>query len=86
MQAYNYSYSRQHFAEVMDKVNEDHAPILVTRQKGKPVVIMSLDEYNSLEETSYLLRSPKNAQRIMTALTQVRRGKSKEHKLIDDAD
>ncbi|AMK76154.1 MULTISPECIES: type II toxin-antitoxin system Phd/YefM family antitoxin [Methylomonas] len=86
MDAINYSYTRQHFAEVMDKVNGDHAPILVTRQKGKPVVIISLDEYNSLEETAYLLRSPNNAKRLLSALEQVRKGGSQERSLIEAED
>ena len=86
MNVVNYSYTRQHLTEVMDKVNDDHAPLLVTRQQGKPVVIISLEEFNSLEETAYLLKSPKNAKRIMEALEQIRKGESKEHKLIDDAD
>ncbi|CAN5209757.1 YoeB-YefM toxin-antitoxin system antitoxin YefM [soil metagenome] len=86
MQTMNYSYTRQHFAEIMDKVNDDHAPMLITRQKGKPVVMISLEEYNSLEETTYLLRSPKNAKRIMAALEQIRKGEGKEHGLIEDVD
>ena len=61
MQTINYTTARAHLAETMDRVNEDRAPLLVTRQKGEPVVMMSLAEYNALEETAYLLRSPANA-------------------------
>lgn len=53
MDAINYSYTRQSFAKVMDRVNEDRAPVLITRQKGEPVVMMSLREFNALRETSH---------------------------------
>lgn len=86
MEAVNYSYTRQHFADVMDKVNDDHAPILVTRQKGKPVVMMSLDDYNALEETAYLLRSPGNASRLIGAIEQLRQGGGAVRQLSDHAD
>ena len=61
MDTMTYSYTRQNFANVMDRVNDDRAPLLITRQQGKPVVMMSLDDFNALEETAYLLRSPANA-------------------------
>ena len=54
MDTMSYSYTRQHFADVMDRVNDDRAPVLITRQQGKPVIMMSLDDYNALEETAYL--------------------------------
>lgn len=57
MHTINYTTAQAHLAETMDRVNEDQAPLLVTRQKGEPVVMMSLAEYNALEETAYLLRS-----------------------------
>lgn len=86
MDALTYSYTRQHFAEVMDRVNDDRAPVLITRQNGKAVVILSLDDYNALEETAYLLRSPANAQRLMTSVEQLRQGKGKVRDLTEDAD
>lgn len=54
MNALTYTHTRQHFAEVMRQVNDYHEPVGVTSQRGKPVVIMSLDDYQSLEETAYL--------------------------------
>ena len=72
MEALTYSYTRTHLAQVMRSVNEDRAPVLVTTQRGKPVVIMSLDDYNALEETAYLLRSPKGAKRLMESVEQLR--------------
>ena len=72
MDALNYSYLRQNLAGVMDRVNDDHAPVLVTRQTGKPVVLMSLDDFNALQETAYLLRSPANALRLTQSVQQLR--------------
>jgi antitoxin YefM len=81
-----YSYTRQHFAEVMDRVNEDRAPVLVTRQTGKAVVMMSLDDFNALEETAYLLRSPKNAKRLSSSIEQLRSTGGRTRKLVADGD
>ncbi|MEO6148420.1 MAG: type II toxin-antitoxin system prevent-host-death family antitoxin [Sulfuriferula sp.] len=86
MDALSYSYTRQHFADVMDKVNDDCAPVLVTRQNGKPVVLMSLADFNAMEETAYLLRSPENARRLMDAVAELRRGAGVKRKLLPDAD
>ena len=88
MDAVTYSHTRQHLAELMRKVNEDHAPVIVTSQRGKPVVIMSLDDYNALEETAYLTRSPENARRLDAAVRNLRTGHTMEKSLIeaDDAD
>ncbi|HOI51322.1 MAG TPA: type II toxin-antitoxin system prevent-host-death family antitoxin [Azonexus sp.] len=86
MEAMTYSYTRQHFADVMDRVNEDRAPLLITRQQGKPVVMMSLDDFNALEETAYLLRSPANAARLIEAVGQLRSGGGEVRELRPDAD
>lgn len=86
MDAMTYSYTRQHFANIMDRVNDDRAPLLITRQQGKPVVIMSLDDYNALEETAYLLRSPANAQRLIESVEQLRSGRGEARELALDAD
>jgi len=84
MYALNYSYARQNLTAVMDKVGQDHAPILITRQKGDSVVIMSLADYNALEETAYLLRSPSNARRLMDSLESLRAGNGVAHELSND--
>jgi antitoxin YefM len=83
MQALTYSYTRQNLADVLNKVNEDRAPILITRQNGEPAVLMSLDDYNAIEETAYLLRTPANAQRLTDAIAQHRAGLGQERDLID---
>jgi antitoxin YefM len=86
MDAITYSFTRQHFAEVMDRVNEDRAPVLVTRQNGKAVVVMSLDDYNALGETAYLLRSPKNIKRLTASVEQLRAGRGQKRELLPDGD
>lgn len=77
MKTLSYTAARNNLAKTMDQVVEDHAPVLITRQTGAPVVLMSLEDYNAWEETAYLLRSPENARRLRTALDQARQGKAK---------
>jgi antitoxin YefM len=72
MQIIDYTNLRTHLSKAMDRVNEDRVPLLVTRQKGEPVVMISLAEYNALEETAYLLRSPANAERLVNSLKSLR--------------
>lgn len=75
MQTIDYKDVLAHLAETMDRVTESCAPLLVTRSKGEPVVMMSLMEYNALEETAYLLRSPANAQRLIKSIGNLRAGR-----------
>ena len=77
MKAKSYTAVRNNLAKTMDRVIEDHAPLMITRQTGEPVVLMSLEDFNAWEETAYLLRSPENARRLRGALAQARRGKAK---------
>ncbi|MGV7208461.1 type II toxin-antitoxin system Phd/YefM family antitoxin [Oxalobacteraceae bacterium A2-2] len=67
---------------VMDEVCADHQPAVITRQNGEPVVMMSLADYNSIQETLYLLGSANNAQRLMQSIEQIKSGKTKIRKLI----
>ncbi|WP_157669861.1 type II toxin-antitoxin system Phd/YefM family antitoxin [Chitinibacter sp. GC72] len=83
MQALTYSHTRANLAEVMRKVNEDHAPVIVTTQRGEPVVIMALSDYEALEETAYLTRSPANAKALNESIARVRADQAKVRKLID---
>lgn len=76
MQTINYATARTHLAETMDRVTEDRTPLLITRHKGEPVVVMSLAEYNALQETTYLLRSPTNAERLIKSIGKLRTGKT----------
>ncbi len=83
MEAINYTTFRKELASTIDQVNENHAPVLVTRQKGKPAVIMSLDDYNSFAETAYLMQSPKNAERLNAAIAELNDGNGNERQLIE---
>ena len=83
MNAITYTQARKNLTSIMNKVCEDHTPIIITHNSENPVVIMSLEDYNSIEETLYLLRSPKNAQRLYKALEQFKQGKYQQHDLIE---
>jgi antitoxin YefM len=67
----------------MEKVCDDHAPVIITRKAARPVIMMSLDDYEALEETAYLLRSPKNARRLLESMVQLEAGKGMERELAD---
>lgn len=75
MTAISYTAARENLAATMDKVCDDHAPIVIMRNREQAVVMMSLADYEALEETAYLLKSPKNAKRIMSAVAQLDAGK-----------
>ncbi|MFH2046798.1 MAG: YoeB-YefM toxin-antitoxin system antitoxin YefM [Pseudomonadota bacterium] len=83
MEAITYTAVRQNLAKTMEKVCNDHSPIIVTRKSSNSVVIMSLEDYESLEETAYLLRSPKNAKRLLESIAQLENGKGHEKDLIE---
>ncbi len=75
MNTISYSDFRGHLAQVLDQVNEDHKPVIITRQKGKPAVVMSLEDFKSYEESAYLVRSPKNIERLNRSMEQLESGK-----------
>ncbi|WP_218082263.1 type II toxin-antitoxin system Phd/YefM family antitoxin [Anthocerotibacter panamensis] len=82
MDAITYSAARANLASTMDKVCEDHEPLIITRNGRQSVVMLSLEDYNALEETVYLLRSPENAKRLLSAVEDLARGRGKEQKLV----
>jgi antitoxin YefM len=84
MDAITYSYAREHLASMMTQVCENNTPIIITRQKAKAVVMMSLDDYNSIEETAYLLRSQANAERLRASIANAKAGNLQTHPLIED--
>lgn len=84
MDTISYSSFRNKLASMLDKVNNDHKPMMVTRQNGKPAVVMSLEDFHAYEETAYLMASPKNANRINEAIDEIEAGKSKSHELLDE--
>lgn len=82
MKTITYTAARNKLAKTMDEVSRDHAPVIITRQNGESTVLMSLEDYNAFEETSYLLRSPVNADRLLKAAQEAKKGRVKKRKLI----
>lgn len=74
MRTLTFSETRAHFAETLNRVVDDREPVIVTRAKRDSVVIMALDDYESMRETLYLLRSPANARRLFAAIDRMERG------------
>jgi len=84
MRTTSYSDFRRNLAETLDRVTEDHDPVIITRNRGKPAaVLMSLDDFASYEETRYLLRSPRNAERLLGAIQALEEGQGVEKTLIE---
>jgi len=78
-----YTQARINLAKTMDTVCDDHVPIVIARKCHRSVVIISLDDYQSLEETAYLLRSPKNAQRLIKSIAELESGCGIERDMIE---
>ena len=76
------SEARRDLFGIIERVNLDHTEIEITSKRGS-AVIMSKDEYDALVETSYLLRSPTNAARLLNALVNAREGEAEEHDLVE---
>ena len=83
MKAITYTAARQNLAKTMEKVCKDHAPVIVTRKTTDSVVIMSLEDYEALEETAYLSRSPKNTRRLIESIAQLEKGQGVARALLD---
>ena len=83
MKAISYSTARQHLAGTMDNVCSDRDPVIITRKGSESVVMMSLEDYEALEETAYLLRSPENAGRLLESVNQLESGQGTERSLTE---
>ena len=83
MNAITYTHARSHLAETMEKVCDDHAPVIITRKNQRSVVILSLEDYQALEETAYLLRSSKNARRLLASIAELEAGGGTERELLE---
>ena len=81
MDAISYTIARENLAETMDRVCQDRAPVIITRQRDQSVVMLSLEEYESLQETAYLMQSPANAKRLMKARQALESGRGKSRKI-----
>jgi antitoxin YefM len=86
MKAISYTAARENLASTMDRVCSDHDPVVITRKRDQAVVMISLEDYQSLEETAYLLRSPANARRLAEAVTELKKGKGIKKKLSELAE
>ena len=83
MDTISYSDARAQLARTMDKVCDDHAPVVITRKNARSVVLMSLEDYQALEETAYLLRSPKNARRLLESIAELESGGGETRELVE---
>lgn len=83
MDAITYTHARSHLAQTMEQVCDDHAPLIITRKNRRSVVMISLEDYQALEETAYLLRSPKNARRLLEAVAELESGAGRERELSE---
>ncbi len=83
MDALTYSAARANLASTMDRVTNDHEPLIITRSGAQSVVMLALDDYQSLEETAYLLRSPSNATRLLASIAQLADDRGTEHELAE---
>jgi len=82
METVSYTAARAQLAKTMQKVCENHAPVVITRAQAEPVVMMSLSDFEAIEETRYLMSSPANAARLVDAIDEIekmiQKGKKKK--------
>ena len=83
MDAITYTEARENLAKTIQRVCRDHDPVIITRKREDSVVMMSLDDYESLTETAYLLKSPKNARRLLAAIGELEEGKGQQRTLVE---
>ncbi|MFW0699788.1 YoeB-YefM toxin-antitoxin system antitoxin YefM [Pantoea sp. R13S299] len=83
MHKISYSKTRRNLSATMIQTVEDKAPVLITRQNGESFVLISPEEYNSLAETAWLLRSPKNARRLMDSIESLRSSNGTDRDIIE---
>ena len=77
MNAITYTAARENLASTIDKVCVDRNPVIITRKRNQAVVMISLDDYEAMEETAYLLRSPANAKRLLSSIEEIEKGEGK---------
>ena len=83
MDAISYTKARANLAKTMERVCNDHSPVIITRKSEAPVVMISLEDYQAMEETAYLLRSPANARRLLVSIAELEAGKGIAQQLVE---
>jgi antitoxin YefM len=83
MDVISYTAAQANLAQTMKRVCDDHEPMIITRNGEPSVVMLSLDDFKALEETAYLLRTPRNARRLMDAIDSLNTGGGQEHDLLE---
>ena len=83
MKTMSYTESRAHFAEMLDGVINDREEVVITRAGHEPVIVVSLEDYESLKETAYLMRSPANARRLLDSMERLEAGRGVAHDLVE---
>lgn len=83
MKTISYSESRARYAETLDSVTDDREEVVITRAGHEPVVMVALDDYESLQETAYLLKSPENARRLLGAIERLESGDGVRQDLVE---
>ena len=83
MDAISYTAARENLATTMEQVCNDHSPVIITRKQQPSVVMISLEDYQAMEETTYLLRSPENARKLLESIAELETGGGIERDLIE---
>ncbi len=83
MQTSTFTQTRQNLASTMDSIVNNHTPMTITRQNKEPIVMISLEDFKSMEETAYLMQSINNASRLNSAINDLENGLGTSKKLIE---
>ncbi len=84
MRVTSYSEFRRNLASALDSVSADHEPLIITRDRGKPAaVLISLEDFASYEETQFLLKNPRNAERLLESIAELENGRGETQSLIE---
>lgn len=83
MDAISYTAARANLASTMERVCSDHAPVIITRKSEDPVVMISLEDYNAMQETTYLMRSPANARDLLESIAELEAGGGVQKELLE---
>ncbi len=83
MEAISYTSFRKYLAKKMEEICNNHIGLIVTRQNAKSVVVLSLEDYQAMEETAYLVRSPNNAARLAQSIDEVEKGLAQQKELLE---